>query len=799
MTLPLATSMPPSAGRRRRRRAGAGRSLGLLLMLCVMCPLLGPGCGDGAPLLDGKRIVLQRDFAWTSQAPTAVDPLGASWAFTSGEGPWSARLGVSHVDDGALVLEGDGEVVVAGPWSGFRVDSELHHLLRMELATQGAGEVRVYWRLPGAAFDNERSFAVPLDDTEEPRPLTLRLSTLKNALNAPDASEGFSELLMRFSASVPDGPLSVRLASIGLASDYEQPEGQGHLVAPLERRGVRMPGIAWRLPGAVSAAFEVGPGERLRFAAAVAGRGCEGTLTLRDEDGLLEPVTTRLTNRSAWRWVEVDLSAAAGHTLRLTFDAQLHEASGRTSVDPDDKSGVLLLGGVLRLGPARSVPELPPAAPGATAASEPPDVLLYVVDTLRSDRLGTYGYGPPTDPVLQELAAEGVVFERVVSASNWTRPSTSTMLTGSGAEVHGNHAPGDVVDPLLPTLAESLAAEGYLTVSFVTNHHAASWSGLDRGFDIQHEPRHFPREQPDTSLTSQLVERPLRRFLEEHADERLFVYVHTLDPHGPYLPPEEDRAQLATSDAPRPELPAGSEEERAKAHAWQLAYDAEILHNDRRLGSLMQTLQELGLDDNSLLAFSSDHGESFFEHGHWTHWRSLYEEELLVPWVLRWPLGLPAGRRVPGVAGHADLAPTLLGLVGAEVPDAWTGDDLSDVARGAGVERIPERILVSDAAMLGGPLAPAERLLVVRRGPLKLIARADGRGGAEPVALYDLATDPAEAQDLLPTRAPDAGLLGALQEYLDTDARRAAGVVDRPDAPVDAARLEWLKAMGYIR
>lgn len=785
----------------------ASSLLGVLLLTA-----LAPGCGDtdvDTATLPGRLEVVQRRFEWTATRPAGTaTPIDASWSFARGKGPWSTMDGTARLEDGMLVMEAPNEVMLAGPWSDFLVDVELQHRLRLELASQGADELILYWRRMGEMFDRERSFTWPLTDGDELQSLSFRLSTLKSALNAPDAAEGFAELMMRFRSREAGTPVSVRLATLALESDFELPEGREFLERPLERRGLRLPGLCWPLPGSVSTVFEPGTGERVRLALAVAGRGREATVIVRDAEGRLPPVETKVLSNSAWRWVEVDLAPVAGQRTTLVIEAASREGS--------EPGGVVLVGGLVRLAPERVRDPLPPPSPGASPPTERPDVLLYLVDTLRADRLGAYGYDPPTDPVLSRIASEGVRFGDVTALSNWTRPSTSSLLTGTGPEVHGNLRPGDVIDATLPTLAEAFAAEGYLTVSFVTNHHAGAWSGLDRGFDVQYEPRYFPRVVPDTSLTSHLVEGPLADFLTEHAGERLFVYVHTLDPHGPYEPPAEDLAAVQVGNPTRPPLPEGTDFQREQAADRTLSYDAEIRHNDRRLGSALDTLASLGMDQRTLVAFTSDHGEGFLEHGSWTHWRTLFQEELGVPLVMHWPEGLPAGRVVEVPVSQADLAPTLASLAGIAPPSAWTGFDLSALCRPSGAEAtrgagsaqatssrpgdLASRVIVSDAVMEGRVNLPSGRLLSARRGPAKLIVAVGESGALEPVGMFDLGADPLERVDLLASQSVDAGLLAAIREYLLVDeARSAAAGSEAVEQTVDAERLQWLREMGYLK
>jgi len=830
-------------------------------------------CGEPSAETGGRFEVVQRDLALVRRdAAGGLAParLGLTWRFARGLGPWVVRRGEASLDASGLQLVGSGTCELSTVAGALAPDGELHHQLRIVLASRGVGQLLLSWRAADEEFSRERSVSLALPDSERVQPLVLRLQSLRSALNAPDAAGGFAALRLRFEAAEPDGALQVRLESIALESDFDppvaaaSPAGDAALAGraadallappalpapparpaptaptarptlpalpalpdgplpclPLTRDGLRLLGVALPLQAEVGCRLHVSEGARLRFAAAVAGAGSRVELRVADADGRLPPLMATLASGAPWQWFEVDLTPLSGSDAELRWSVQ--PSGSAAAAGP---AGRVLLGSPLVLAPERVRPALPPAEVGGPPPATRPDVLLYLVDTLRADRLEAYGYAAPTSPVLAQVARQGVCFERVVAASNWTRPAVSTLLTGSGAERHGNQAPGDTVEAELPTLAERFAAAGYFTASFVSNHHAGSWSGLDRGFDLAYEPAAFPRLEPDTSLTSAVIEPLLLAFLAQHRGERLFVYVHTLDPHGPYAPPPQDSAALAGSLRPSP--PEGSPEAAALALERGLAYDAEVRHNDRHLGVLLDGWKADGRERQWLLAFTSDHGEAFYEHGQWTHWRTLHEEEIAVPWLLRWPDGLPAGRRVHEVVGQADIAPTLAALCGLDLPPDWSGHDLSALCRaaaggdeGRGDGRDPvreplhlaraasrspptERLLISEARMLERSKGTAEHLLAARRGDLKLIVRVAEDDALLPVALYDLRSDPHERRDLLTGAAAADPRVDELQEalrrYLATDRARASRRRQPATEGIDAQRLQWLQEMGYLR
>jgi arylsulfatase A-like enzyme len=712
-------------------------------------------CSPDAPQ---QIAVLQREFDWR-RAPTPASTTAAQthhWDGAALAAQWSPVRAQAQPVDGGLQLSGLRSLELVAPAGA--LDTRRHDLIALTLATSGVDGVALAWT---TANGQERSFDLPVAADGDRHETLVRLTPLLEH-GTPGVIDG---VRLRFSGP-SSGTLDVHLASIAFVSEYDVALAEGVAPLPLTRDGVRVTGHVLTTPGSLRAEVSGGPGQRLRLLLAGSARETPLAVSVGDEAGRLPTQQVMLAPGSGWQAVTVDLSSLDdGELATLAVTAR-------------EGPGFLLVGGAIRLGPD---------------GGRRPDVTLWLVDTLRPDRLGSYGYGLPTDPNLAALATEGVRFERVYSVSNWTRPSVSSLLTGVGADVHGNHAPGQAIAPHVPTLAEELARAGYLTVSLITNHHAGAESGLDRGFDLQFEPGHFPRLDPPSTLTSDQILDALEPLLRDHPGQRLLLSLHCLDPHGPYLPRADDRAALAGAGSgatPRDGTPT---DQRIRFSERSPDYDAEILHADRSLGRLDRLLAEHGRRDDTILAFVSDHGEGFFEHGTWGHWRELHDEEVRVPWVLRWPAELPPGRVVREATGVADVAPTLLGLLGLTPPQAWTGRDLSTVCRGAEAPR--ESVHVIDATA-GGPHGGGRRRLSVVRGTVKLHAELDESGRLQPRALYDLASDPLETRDLLAAGQDPTELMALLADYLDRDSQRGEGAP--ASDVVDPEQLRWLKEMGYL-
>ncbi len=301
----------------------------------------------------------------------------------------------------------------------------------------------------------------------------------------------------------------------------------------------------------------------------------------------------------------------------------------------------------------------------------PPSVVLLVVDALRPDHLGCYGYGRPTGPEMDRLAARSVRFAEAVSVSSWTKPSVPSLLTslyptqygvfeGSSRDAEGG-LESDVLGEEAVTLAELLSAAGYRAAAFVRNAHLQAAFGLAQGFETYQEI--------ETS-GAELVERALEWLdgARRKAPSAPFVYLHVLDAHWPYEPPPEAAAALGAAPGRRPGdyalreaihrgIVALGEEELQEI---VLRYDAEIRGVDRAVGRLVAGLDSRGLLEGSVLVLTSDHGEAFLEHGRLGHGGDLYEESLRVPLIVKLPGSRDAGRVVRTRVTTLDVMPTIL-------------------------------------------------------------------------------------------------------------------------------------------
>ena len=452
------------------------------------------------------------------------------------------------------------------------------------------------------------------------------------------------------------------------------------------------------------------------------------------------------------------------------------------------------------------LPVLVAAGLTADARQPAPNAILVLVDALRADHLGCYGYERDTSPRLDRLAAEGARFETVVAPTSWTLPSHVTLFTALPPESHrvvlGTQRLGDDI----LTLAEVLRDAGWATAGFAAGPYVSSRFGLGQGFETYDESLIAGSLlEANAAVTSprlvELAREWLDRWERDAARRPFFLFLHAWDPHFDYVPPPPhdrlfDPGYDGTLDArryARNEAVHAAMDPRDLAHVVAL-YDGEIRFTDLHLGLVLDDLERRGVLGETLVVVTADHGEEFFEHGGKGHRRTLYDEVVLVPLLVRWPGRVPAGLVVREMAGLADVAPTILALAGVETPAAFgapdpaggrLGRDLTPLLRtggGAWTER--------------AAFADLEGVVALARTPDHSFVKSLEQGGGE--ELHDLAADPGQRVNVVAGQpAPAAELRDALRRWRTERALPRTAEVEA--AETDAATLEQLRALGYVQ
>ena len=470
--------------------------------------------------------------------------------------------------------------------------------------------------------------------------------------------------------------------------------------------------------------------------------------------------------------LELPLDVAADAPVRLSLAAVAAGPAGESAGVALDAPAVWAL-------PPAGIEE--PAAPRVTETAERPNLIIYLVDTLRADHLGCYGHDRDVSPHIDQFAAGATLFENARANAPWTLPAVASVMTGLWPPSHGVFEDTRRLAEEAVTLAEVLRDAGYQTASIVTNGFATDAYGLEQGFE-ELTLITTPRRK------SSRVHEEAVAWLEKRDPERpFFLYLHTIDPHKPYLPTDELRQRFAPrADPVWRQIVANPAKQRWPPNDFVIAqlralYDAEIAENDATFGQTLDALQAAGLYDDALIVFLSDHGEEFYEHGAWTHASDLYREVLDVPLIVKLP-GQRQGRRVAELVQQIDLMPTILGHLGIDGP-ATEGRALPSLLDPAGAR---------PATVFSHTKRKSQTTASVIDGDWKFIRRVDDTGTTE--RLFNWREDPRELDDRAAERPILAGLLAAaLARHLAES--RPPGVAD---AAPDEEVLNNLRDLGYI-
>ena len=541
-----------------------------------------------------------------------------------------------------------------------------------------------------------------------------------------------------------------------------------------------------------------------------------------------ETVLLRRTVSTPGRWdsVPLDLEAFAGRRVILTF-----------ALEADEPGTIGFWGSpVIRdRGGQPPVVEATAARAALTEGEAPPPqgVILIIADTLRRDHLEAWGYERPTAPTLTRLASEGVLFRDAIAQGTWTKVSVPSILTSLYPSTHGITDMPDRIPASVTTLVEVYRDAGYATFATSSVPFTGKLSNLHQGVEVLHERSSLEVDDNMRSKTARIFVDRLLPWLEDHRSVPFFVFLHVFDPHSPFEPhrpydslwmdPDalpahrEDMKRLEEFIAEEFMIRQGSLPTREEIDASgidtttyverELAwYDASTRAMDVEIGRLIERLEELGLGERTLVAFVSDHGEEFLEHGRHFHGNNAYGEMVNVPLVLWWPGVVPVGRRVEETVQLIDLMPTLLQLSRLPVPEEAQGQSLLPllVDRGSpaarGWRRLPafaERAIPPSEAHRPKQV---ESLAIVSEG-WKLIRNGTRPEGWPEFELYDHRQDPLNLEDLAEANPQVVERLAAQLESWHKAALEARidPETSTEEEGLSVEELQRLRSLGYVQ
>jgi arylsulfatase A-like enzyme len=536
----------------------------------------------------------------------------------------------------------------------------------------------------------------------------------------------------------------------------------------------------------------------------------DGAVTFRVavESAGQERVVLSRTVTTAYRWERrtVDLSAFAGQAVTLALSVRA------------DRAGTVAFWGA-------------PAVRQRTVADGAPPRLVVLVqgDTLRPDHLDAYGYARATAPTLKRLAQEGALFRHAVSQTGWTKASVPSVLSSLYPSTHGVHKIPDRLPSSAHTIAEAYRQAGYATASFSSVVFTGAFTNLHQGFEELHEVESTAgRSGPEGFKTAREYVDRLLEWIDAHRDVPAFVFLHVMDPHSPYVPnrpydttwadparrEEYQRQQKLLKDfIETPTLALrgmARREELLKAGLdpdWYIRYskdwyDGSILGMDRELGRLVEALDAGGLRERSLVAFYSDHGEEFHEHGEMFHGQSVYGEMIRVPLILWAPGRIAPGTEVKNAVQLIDVMPTLLDFSGLPVPREAQGLSLRPLLTG---QPVPvawrDRPAFAEKQPTGAPEDRGRsQSYAIVDGRWKLIHHAVRPPGKPEYELFDFEADPLDQRDLAPANGEVVARLARVLDAWQRTARSARLKTDDALAQeLSPEQLETLRSLGYVK
>lgn len=500
---------------------------------------------------------------------------------------------------------------------------------------------------------------------------------------------------------------------------------------------------------------------------------------------------------SIWRDVSADLSRWAGQQVTVKLSA--------TSEDPDALA--------FWANPIVYEPQ-----------EDPPVIVLYLIDTLAAEHMEPQGYARLTAPTLKMVADRGTWFARALSNSSRTIESIPDMMLGVTTERHDvwhNYTPAA---EQFVTLAERLRDAGYSTVSFCTNVNAGPRQGMDQGFEtfVDEIGFYWSKKSDDPTMGDRTV--PLEKtghWIDTHRDRPMFLYVHTAEPHAPYTPPqgyagEFDATYKGNVDGTygangfsrrihRQQYRKNKKMLRALQHVVAL-YDEEILYSDYRFALFLDQLSGKGLEKQTNLIVTSDHGEEFLQHGMWEHGLDLHNEQTRIPLILHGPAFVDLGE-VEAAVQTVDIMPTILDVAGVAPPQAFDGDSLMPLVKhgaepdDAAVARVNDRQIAGSNHNFRSSKQLIEFYLI-DAFQWKILygfrpTRFEG-GRQSRWALFDIAQDPKERKNLLfNNQAQARKLIEDLLVWRLTHPRYDVAT-ERGAAQLSGSDLQDLQALGYV-
>jgi arylsulfatase A-like enzyme len=442
-------------------------------------------------------------------------------------------------------------------------------------------------------------------------------------------------------------------------------------------------------------------------------------------------------------------------------------------------------------------------------APDRPNILLIIIESLRADHVGCYGYSRDTTPNLDALARQSTLFEQAHAVTSWTLTSHASIFTGLYPTAHQVTLPRDRLNDGYETAAEILSADGYQCAAVVGGPYLREPYNLCQGFEYYDQTVSAVTDaEAHEDVTNPRMAEAMDRFLLQKRDPQrpFFLFAYYWDVHYTYNPPPPYDAMFVPPNAEKieqfpiifaPVMELGKQISAANLAYLVSQYDGEIRCTDDYLGKLWARLRELGLWDRTAIIVTADHGEEFFDHGRPAHKNSLYVESLHVPLLIKWP-GQPRPTRDARNVSLVDLFPTILELAGGHASQPHSGESLREPS--PATERRTYFELKTTWSIknrqTGSTWTEQNDWVATREGRYKLI----GVRNLERWELYDVINDPREIHPLGADHKETAAALRAHLESWQRSMQELSRLWERgPQAQLSPEEEARLRSLGYIQ
>ncbi len=489
---------------------------------------------------------------------------------------------------------------------------------------------------------------------------------------------------------------------------------------------------------------------------------------------------------------EVDLSEYAGRIMRLSFQLEFPETSGIAANALYAEIGRPSVEGYVR----RSSP------PGASQSRltlegiEKSNLIFIILDAANPTHFGSYGYERDTTPNMDRLAEEGVLFSRAFAHAPNTRASTASLFTSTYPPTHRVIARDTMLSDSAVSWAEDLRDAGIRTFAATSNIQASPVFNLLQGFD---ETVELYKDKKGGVILAQEFLKPAGEWIEKNRSEQFFMYLHVLQPHAPYNPPPPAAGTFSSGyEGPLKDVrrlnprTISLEDLGPRDREYIIAkYDENLLYADAFVEDLTDLLRRRGLLENTILLVTADHGEAFHTHGHIGHSSSVYDDEIRIPLIMRFPLRYNlGGKKIDAVVQSIDLMPTFLDLLGIQ----HSGHELQGRSLLPAIFD-PSQEIHEDIATFFGRLSPdGTQVASALRGERYKFFEFRSRR-----FLFDLQADPTEQDNLYLTTPVIAGYYVQRLKKLQAEWSEGESLAGDSKINLDENIKEQLRSLGYIK